>query len=580
MFKRKKFLIILSIVSVITVISGFMIGGSISAADATTSYVCPPANRVIYDLYATDGVWMMADGTPVYSYGFVGGREGEVIHPLNYDGTALGPFTVIQPTPGPVSAGFETDIQGHAQFPAPLIYAKVGDVVEVRLKNLGVTNLQVPNAVYPINPNVVPQTDPPTRYGPDLGITQTLPGSTTPELIGAINAPNDPHSIHLHALDVNVANDGVPETSVAAIPANGTDPGAGNVVVYMFSAKQEGTFFYHCHQEADIHVDMGMWGMLVIYGKTDAGAASVNGGPNHKGNIDGFVYDKDYLMFLTDTDVRQHLSEAVGNIPLDDGTVISLVTPGGTISTALPYNPVDYKPQYWFVNGLSFPETIHASGVNFPSFQTWLGAHPGYDPFIIGSARARSASGKFGEKILVRVVNMGFETQPMHVHGFHAKVLDKDQRAWSFANNPNTPTGQGMEINTLTIGSGEQYNLLFDMSTQTGGTTNYAPGSTPSSVYPSPSLTPDPGRGTETRYDQNGLPVSNTNLAATPISGVSVFFTPTPVTATSTPSFQTNSYIAGPPVPQLFVFHNHDDYKATNNGAYPGGQFTAIMVNP
>jgi len=31
---------------------------------------------------------------------------------------------------------------------------------------------------------------------------------------------------------------------------------------------------------------------------------------------------------------------------------------------------------------------------------------------------------------------------------------------------------------------------------------------------------------------------------------------------------------------QLFPFHNHDDYKATNNGIYPGGMFTMIMTAP
>jgi hypothetical protein len=30
----------------------------------------------------------------------------------------------------------------------------------------------------------------------------------------------------------------------------------------------------------------------------------------------------------------------------------------------------------------------------------------------------------------------------------------------------------------------------------------------------------------------------------------------------------------------LFPFHNHDDYKATNNGVYPGGMFTMIMTVP
>mgnify|MGYP000205927579 CR=1 FL=1 len=31
---------------------------------------------------------------------------------------------------------------------------------------------------------------------------------------------------------------------------------------------------------------------------------------------------------------------------------------------------------------------------------------------------------------------------------------------------------------------------------------------------------------------------------------------------------------------QLFPFHNHDDYKATNNGVYPGGMFTVIQPTP
>jgi hypothetical protein len=31
---------------------------------------------------------------------------------------------------------------------------------------------------------------------------------------------------------------------------------------------------------------------------------------------------------------------------------------------------------------------------------------------------------------------------------------------------------------------------------------------------------------------------------------------------------------------QFFPFHNHDDYKATNNGVYPGGMFTMFLTTP
>ena len=79
---------------------------------------------------------------------------------------------------------------------------------------------------------------------------------------------------------------------------------------------------------------------------------------------------------------------------------------------------------------------------------------------------------------------MGFETQPMHMHGFHGKILGSDQRAWPWANTPGvTPSGQGMEKNTLTIGSGETYEWLLDFGTQTLNNTYQA--------------------GTQTRYFNN-----------------------------------------------------------------------------
>ena len=65
--------------------------------------------------------------------------------------------------------------------------------------------------------------------------------------------------------------------------------------------------------------------------------------------------------------------------------------------------------------------------------------------------------------MLIRMINMGYETQPMHMHGFHGKVIGSDQRAWYWANTPGlTPTGLGLEKNTLTIGSGEAYEWLID----------------------------------------------------------------------------------------------------------------------
>ncbi len=465
--------------------------GKVSAAQG-------PAVTIIYDLYATDAYVTLADGTVTYNYGFVGGREGSAIWYLDENNALQGPVTVPAPTGGPITPA-EQPFAGHAQFPGPIIYASKGDVVEIRLKNLGVTN--------------------PT-------------------------APNDPHSIHLHGLDVNAANDGVPETSVGAVPANSVNPGAGNVVVYMFSPSNIGTYFYHCHQEASIHVTMGMYGALVIYNRTDP-AAQTGPGQGKGGNLWGWTYDKDYVLLLSDTDLGQHVSE----------------------QNSGDFNPVNYTPQYWFINGLSFPNTIHA-GIGTFNWDDWIKAHPGYDPLITGSVtgyHVADVNGPSvrGDRVLLRLINMGFQTQPMHMHGFHAKVLGSDQRPWTWANPPGTPVGLGEEKNTITIGSGEEYDLLLNFNAQ--------------------SLNGTYSAEVQSRYDPNNanLPQSNTQ---------------TGLPAIVDPSHDPETYVGGPVVGpiagqndspvlplvqgQYFPFHNHDDYKATNNGVYPGGMFTFILTTP
>jgi FtsP/CotA-like multicopper oxidase with cupredoxin domain len=493
---------------------------------------------VVYNLYATDGYVEMADGLPVYAYGYIGGREGVAFtYTTSYctgDGlsrTCGRPTNVtvaggaVAPQGGPWT-GQDAQFAGNAQFPAPIIYATVGDVVEIRLKNLGVT--------------------------------------------AQPNAPNDPHSIHLHGLDVDAANGGVPETSVAAVPANlcadgstaadgncasGFAPAAGNVIVYTFTPTHAGTYMYHCHQEADIHVNMGEFGALVVYNPGDP-AAATGPGMGMGGNLYGVHYDKDFVLLLGEFDIRGHADE--------EGTYV----PGGLLPPNTwdpdPFNWALYQPQYWFINGLSFPNTIHTDFPSGYTFSEWLAAHPGYDPLITGSVSTPNAFwGTPGEKALIRVINMGFETQPMQMHGYHGKVIGSDARAWDWATAPQSklnkkgvrPFGEGLEKNTLTIGSGETYDWLIDFGQQSFN-----------SEYPA---------GTQSCVNAAGNPVE-----------------PTDPGCVAPASWEGDVYIQGPVVTglfsnltpgatsQFFPFHNHDHYKATNDGVYPGGMFTMIVPTP
>ena len=570
----------------IKVISLLVIIGVLAAGAAyalTNAQPARAAGTVTYNIFATDGYIRQADHggpdslSPTYIYGFVGGRDN--VNLKTYDYTAQtavdydDPNVVGSANPAPVPSGgkltdAELPLAGHAQFPAPAIYAVKNDVVEIRLKNLGV------------NANPL--------------------------------APNDPHSIHLHGLDVDAANDGVPETSVGAVPANlcnngssdttapydcdgngGSAPGAGNVIVYMFTALTPGTTMYHCHQEADIHVQMGMYGALVIYDTNDPagdanstlcsgglmGGVQCGKGPGSGvgGIYNGYRYDKDVIMLLSELDSDYHWSE--------EGTYAAKQTLGLTNDGTKPWNPVDYSPEYWYINGLSFPNTIgvNNAGINMTN---WLQVHPEYDPLIKGSiSKASWAASQYGitnpgEKVLLRMINMGFETQPMHIHGYHLKVLGNDQRPWTWANKVTwgkpTAFDQGLEKNTILIGSGETYELLLDMGQQSSQST-YADTSMSRFYDGSPACKASLDT-LSIAYPSTNTPVTNkaTGCPAIPDAG-----DPT--------NIGTHEYIGGPTVTgavglggsvQLFPFHNHDDYKATNNGAYPGGMFTMVVPLP
>ena len=70
------------------------------------------------------------------------------------------------------------------------------------------------------------------------------------------NPSPESHTIHLHGLDVDQANDGVPATSFL-VPT-------GQSAVYSFVADHPGTFLYHCHVTTTLHLTMGMYGMILV----------------------------------------------------------------------------------------------------------------------------------------------------------------------------------------------------------------------------------------------------------------------------------------------------------------------------
>lgn len=95
------------------------------------------------------------------------------------------------------------------------------------------------------------------------GQPATVPG---PELrvrvgervrITVVNTHDQPHALHLHGItSLAQEMDGVPHLSHEVRP--------GGSFTYEFVATEAGTHAYHCHFQTNVHLDMGMYGALIV----------------------------------------------------------------------------------------------------------------------------------------------------------------------------------------------------------------------------------------------------------------------------------------------------------------------------
>lgn len=90
-----------------------------------------------------------------------------------------------------------------------------------------------------------------TMPGPSLRVTE---GDVV--RVHFTNTHHQPHTIHWHGIYADQEHDGVPHTSAAVMP--------GESRVYEFVAADAGTFWYHCHVDSYRHVDMGMYGAIIV----------------------------------------------------------------------------------------------------------------------------------------------------------------------------------------------------------------------------------------------------------------------------------------------------------------------------
>lgn len=130
------------------------------------------------------------------------------------------------------------------------------------------------------------------------------------------------HTIHLHGLDVNQANDGVPMLS---FDVDHMEHGW-----YHFKAPHAGTYLYHCHVGSTLHLQAGMYGPVVIR-PSDGSNTTWDG---------GYAFDTETMLFMSEFDSFWH-SDSILDHEHDNSAVHD--------SLEIPR----YTPDFFAINGLS-----------------------------------------------------------------------------------------------------------------------------------------------------------------------------------------------------------------------------------
>jgi FtsP/CotA-like multicopper oxidase with cupredoxin domain len=246
----------------------------------------------------------------------------------------------------------------------------------------------------------------------DIKITLSNLGlSQRPDLV-------DGHTVHWHGFRNAIPLfDGVPELSIA-VPI-------GRDFTYFYRPHDPGTYMYHCHFEDVEHVQMGMTGMLFVRPQQNKGTADLPAGKYAYNCGDGSTgYDREFAYMMTEIWAEAHYRDA--HIQVNDWT--------------------DYNPTFFALNGRAYPDTMA----------------PGGDP-VTGTGRLRYqpisslVTCNSGERVLLRLANLGYQNHAVTVDGIDLTVVGKDASLLRGRDGSSEYT----VTNTVDIGPGESRDVIF-----------------------------------------------------------------------------------------------------------------------
>ena len=243
---------------------------------------------------------------------------------------------------------------------------------------------------------------------PIIGIVDEDDVYWTMTNIGLVVRPDldDSHTIHFHGFpNASAIFDGVPEVSIA-VPVGRSFP-------YYYKPHRAGTFMYHCHFEDVEHIQMGMGG--VVYVRPDS---------PYKWAYDdsATAFDRQFAVHLTEVWTTPH-----DNLEAIQETIWS-----------------DYEANYWTINGRCYPDTLK----------------PNNDPSLPSQPLSALIQVNAGDRVLLRFINLGYESQAMQLPGIAMTVVGEDASRLRNSSGLGT-VDLSYETSTIYIGPGEARDVLF-----------------------------------------------------------------------------------------------------------------------
>ncbi len=362
----------------------------------------------------------------------------------------------------------------------------------------------------------------------------------------------------------------------------------GGTQTYSFRADKAGTFYYQSGSNQAIQLRMGLFGAIVVrpvlhkklaihntvpfglYSSTNGvrhpqvrldynnptGIGGVAYNPSNSSDM-STVYDREFLYMVSEMDPKfqrwMEFEQDKINKPFDFSA---------------------WKANYWFINGRNAPDTMgmpltSKNGVVSGSLQ--LPSQP-YNCMPLFHP---------GERVLIRIINMGQDFHPLHTHGNHMRVVAEDGNL--LQSSGGTGADLSWEAFTVTMAPGKTFDATFTWSGKGLGWDIYEDTATfrpyeyiADHIKTFTPFTSPAASGLTPKLPPQGLPVimpgiqetmAGPNGSGSPFLGSKEALTPGEGGFNPFNGF-------------FFMWHSHAERELTNNDIFPGGLLTMAGIVP